>query len=106
MVFEKAVLQFLGAGGTFSSVSKLTERLADYLGVEYNEPFRSQVQYNVSNLEQNGYVNREKHVNRLEAKLSKMGDMWMKRPNPGVQVREIRETTHISVRIQLARARE
>lgn len=75
--FEEDVLHFLGAEGTFSSTSELAERMAAYLNEEYNESFRSRVQYNVSNLEEKGYVSREKHGNRLETELSKMGEMWV-----------------------------
>ncbi len=75
--FEWDVLHFLGAEGAFSSTSELAERMAGYLNEEYDESFRSRVQYNVSNLEEKGYVNREKHGNRLETELSKMGEMWV-----------------------------
>jgi predicted transcriptional regulator len=45
---------------------------------EYDESFRSRVQYNVSKLDEKGYVDREKVGNRLKTQLSTMGRMWVK----------------------------
>jgi len=75
--FEQDILAFLELEGSFSSTSELAEQLADHLNEEYNESFRSRVQYNVSNLDEKGYVDREKVGNRLETELSTMGRMWV-----------------------------
>lgn len=75
--FEEIILQFLEGKDPISSTSTLAEQLAEYLGEEYDESFRSRVQYNVSKLDEKGYVNREKAGNRLETELSTMGRMWV-----------------------------
>jgi hypothetical protein len=75
--FEEVVLQFLAGRGPVSSTSALAKQMAENLGQEYDESFRSRVQYNVSNLDEKGYVDREKIGNRLETGLSTMGRLWV-----------------------------
>ena len=76
--FEKNILEFLYREGAMASTSQLAEQLAADLGEEYNDSFRSRVQYNVSNLDDRGYVDRVEKGNRLETSLSTMGMMWVK----------------------------
>jgi hypothetical protein len=75
--FEETILNFLFEEDPISSTSALAEQLAEEEGEEYDESFRSRVQYNVSKLDEKGYVNREKEGNRLETQLSTMGRMWV-----------------------------
>ncbi|QCC60233.1 DUF6293 family protein [Natrinema thermotolerans] len=76
--FEETILEFLNGKDTIESTSELAERLASEIEEEYDDSFRSRVQYNVGKLEGKGYVNREKDGNRLETSLSTMGRMWAK----------------------------
>lgn len=75
--FEQKVLKFLEGKGSISSTSSLAEDFAKHLGEEFDESFRSRVQYNVSKLDEKGYVDREKEGNRLETELSTMGRLWV-----------------------------
>lgn len=75
--FEEIILNFLFGKDPISSTSALAEQLAEEEGKEYDESFRSRVQYNVSKLDEKGYVDREKEGNRLETQLSTMGRMWV-----------------------------
>jgi hypothetical protein len=76
--FEGTILDFLFEKDPIASTSALAEELAEMLGETYDESFRSRVQYNVSKLDEKGYVDREKAGNRLETELSTMGRMWVK----------------------------
>jgi hypothetical protein len=76
--FEETILNFLAGRDPIQSTSVLAEKLAKAEGIDYDESFRSRVQYNVSKLEEKGYVGRNKVGNRLETKLSTMGRMWVK----------------------------
>jgi repressor of nif and glnA expression len=76
--FEETILNFLFRQDPIASTSALAEQLAEEEGEEYNESFRSRVQYNVSKLDEKGYVDRNKEGNRLETQLSTMGRMWVK----------------------------
>lgn len=75
--FEKKILNFLFEKNLITSTSALAKQLAKEEGEEYDESFRSRVQYNVSKLDEKGYVDREKKGNRLETQLSTMGRMWV-----------------------------
>ncbi|MFC7174919.1 DUF6293 family protein [Haloplanus litoreus] len=75
--FEETILNFLAEKDPIKSTSALAEQLAEEVGEEYDESFRSRVQYNVSKLDEKGYVDREKEGNRLETQLSTMGRMWV-----------------------------
>lgn len=75
--FEETILNFLFGKDPIASTSALAEQLAEEEGEEYDESFRSRVQYNVSKLDEKGYVDREKVGNRLETQLSTMGRMWV-----------------------------
>lgn len=76
--FEGTILNFLFEKDPIASTSALAEELADMLGEAYDESFRSRVQYNVSKLDEKGYLDRKKAGNRLETELSTMGRMWVK----------------------------
>lgn len=75
--FEKTILLFLARKGPIPSTSELAKRLAEDEGAEYDSSYRSRVQYNVSNLEEKGYVDRETQGNSMETQLSTMGKMWV-----------------------------
>lgn len=75
--FEEEVLRFLDERESFASTSDLAEGMAEEIGEEYDESFRSRVQYNVSNLDDKGYISRTKVGNRFETSLSTMGRMWI-----------------------------
>lgn len=75
--FETKILRFLAESGPMASTSDLAEELAKEEGEEYDASYRSRVQYNVTSLEEKGYINREKVGNRLETSLSTMGRMWV-----------------------------
>ncbi|QIB75329.1 MarR family transcriptional regulator [Halogeometricum borinquense] len=76
--FEKSILEFLYREGAMESTSQLAEQLAADIGEEYNDSFRSRVQYNASNLDERGYIDRVEKGNRHETSLSTMGMMWVK----------------------------
>ena len=76
--FEESILEFLYREGAMDSTSQLAEQLAADLGEDYNDSFRSRVQYNASNLDERGYVDRVEKGNRHETSLSTMGMMWVK----------------------------
>ena len=76
--FEESILEFLYREGAMESTSQLAEQLAADLGEEYNDSFRSRVQYNASNLDERGYVDRDEKGNRHETSLSTIGMMWVK----------------------------
>jgi hypothetical protein len=59
------------------SVSELAERMADERGVEFNESFRSKIQYNSQKLREKGYMSKEKIGNRYEVSVSMTGRLWM-----------------------------
>jgi len=75
--FERKVLEFLQGKDPIASTSALAKQLAQAEGVEYNDSFRSKVQYNVTKLEEKGYIDREEDGNRLETQLSTVGRMWV-----------------------------
>jgi len=75
---EGQILKFLSDREPVPSTSALAEQLADQLDETYDESFRSRIQYNVSKLEDKGYVDRSESGNRLETRLSTMGRMWVK----------------------------
>ncbi|MFD1635294.1 DUF6293 family protein (plasmid) [Haloplanus ruber] len=75
--FEETILNFLSGKDPIQSTSVLAKKLAAKEGEEYDESFRSRVQYNVSKLDEKGYVAREKVGNRLETQLSTMGRLWV-----------------------------
>lgn len=75
--FEEDILRFLEGKDPLPSTSDLAKELAEEIGEGYDGSFRSRVQYNVSNLEDKGYVTRSKSGNRMETSLSTMGRMWV-----------------------------
>jgi hypothetical protein len=78
--FEELVLFTLGEHGEFESVSELAGTLAEELGEEYTDAFRSKVIYNVDRLGPGGkgYVEREEHGNSYRTRLSRIGRLWVR----------------------------
>lgn len=75
---EKQILRFLGdRDEPMRSISDLAEELAAEQGIDYDDSFRSKIQYNVTRLEEKGYVDREDAGNRKQTTLSTMGRMWI-----------------------------
>ena len=79
--FEIEILEFLAERGAMRSTSELAREFGKIKGIspdaEDFESFRSKVQYNVDNLEDKGYVKREKADNRYETSLSITGELWV-----------------------------
>jgi hypothetical protein len=78
--FEEVILFELGEHGEFESVSELAEALADELGEEYTDSFRSKVIYNVDRLGPGGkgYVEQEEHGKSYRTRLSRIGELWVR----------------------------
>lgn len=75
---EEEILRFLHAyDGVVESISELAREMAERDDNEYNDSYRSKIQYNVTRLEEKGYVNRESAGNRTKTTLSTMGRMWV-----------------------------
>lgn len=75
--FEKQVLRFLYHEGKTESTSDLARKLADEIGEESTDSFKSKVQYNVKQLDQKGFIQRNEVKNRFETELSTMGRLWV-----------------------------
>ena len=78
--FEEVILFELGERGEFESVSELAEALADELGEEYTDSFRSKVIYNVDRLGPGGkgYIEQEEHGKSYRTRLSRIGELWVR----------------------------
>ncbi|AZH26645.1 HFX_2341 family transcriptional regulator [Haloplanus aerogenes] len=78
--FEEVILFELGEHGEFESVSELAEALADELGEEYTDSFRSKVIYNVDRLGPGGkgYIEQEEHGKSYRTRLSRIGELWVR----------------------------
>jgi len=78
--FEEVILYELGEHGEFESVSELAEALADELGEEYSDSFRSKVIYNVDRLGPGGkgYIEQEEHGKSYRTRLSRIGELWVR----------------------------
>ncbi|MEZ3114808.1 DUF6293 family protein [Halobaculum sp. MBLA0147] len=78
--FEEVILFELGEHGEFDSVSELAQALADELGEEYTDSFRSKVIYNVDRLGPGGkgYVEQESHGKSYRTRLSRIGELWVR----------------------------
>lgn len=74
--FEEEIIQFLQDEGSMQSTSALARELAAVMGEEADDAFRSKVQYNVTRLEEKGYINRIEGENSYETRLSTMGTLW------------------------------
>lgn len=75
---EKEILTFLARNGPADSISSIGRGLADSKNEEFDDASRSRVQYNVEELAQKGYVQREKAGNSHKVSLSKMGNLWVR----------------------------
>jgi hypothetical protein len=78
--FEELILFTLGEHGEFDSVSGLAKALANDLGEEYTDSFRSKVIYNVDRLGPGGkgYVEREERGKSYRTRLSRIGELWVR----------------------------
>ena len=77
--FEIKILRFLEEDGTQESISSLAENLAKKQTEDVDiDSFKSKVQYNVKNLEEQGYVKRESVKNKHQISLDTMGKLWVK----------------------------
>jgi hypothetical protein len=78
--FEELILFTLGEHGEFESVSELAGELAQELGEEYTDSFRSKVIYNVDRLGPGGkgYIEREEHGKSYRTRLSRIGELWVR----------------------------
>jgi len=77
--FEKSILYFLQENGSQESISALSEQLAEAIDEEVSPgSFKSKVQYNVTNLEEQGFIERKEVKNKHEISLDTMGKLWVK----------------------------
>jgi hypothetical protein len=77
--FEIKILRFLEEDGTQESILSLAENLAQKQTEDVDiDSFKSKVQYNVKNLEEQGYVKRESVKNKHQISLDTMGKLWVK----------------------------
>ena len=74
--FEEEIIRLLVKVDATESTSKLAQLLADQFGIESDDSFRSKVQYNVSRLQEKGYINRSEENNSYRTSLSTMGKLW------------------------------
>lgn len=75
--FEKTLMRELNELENARSISQLAQNIAQRQGVEFNESFRSKVQYNINSLDDKGYVVLSEQGNRHETQLSTMGGLWV-----------------------------
>lgn len=75
--FEIKILRLLEEDGTQESISSLAENLAQAQDVDIDS-FKSKVQYNVKNLEQEGFVKIESVKNKSQLSLGTMGTLWVR----------------------------
>lgn len=78
--FEKRILHCLARVGTTESTTELAEKLATEQGEDpEDQSFKSKVQYNVKQLEKDGYINRHpgERENSYRTSLSTMGKLWV-----------------------------
>ena len=77
--FEIKILRFLDSDGTQESISSLAENLAQKQTEDVDiDSFKSKVQYNVKNLEEQGYVKRESVKIKHQISLNTMGKLCVK----------------------------
>ncbi len=75
--FEQEILQELHHRGTVNSTSTLAEAVAETLGEEYSDAFRSKVIYNVKSLREAGYVEQSEEGKSHRTRLSRLGRLWV-----------------------------
>ncbi len=83
--FEEVILFKLGEDGEFDSVSELAKALADELGEEYTDSFRSKVLYTVDRLGPGGkgYIEQERQGKSHQTRLSRIGELWVRAHSNG-----------------------
>jgi hypothetical protein len=76
--FEEQILRFLDTEGTQESISALANSLAEQTGEDVDiGSYKSKVQYNVKNLEEQGFVERKPVKNKHQISLDTMGKLWV-----------------------------
>jgi len=75
---EQKILRFLAHDGPVNSISSVGRGLAESEDTEFDDTYRSRVQYNIEGLAEKGYVQREEVGNSHRVTLSKMGDLWVR----------------------------
>jgi hypothetical protein len=84
--FEIKILRFLKSNGTQESISSLAKNIAQKEPGNIDiDSFKSKVQYNVKNLEEQGFVKRESIKNRHKISLDTMGKLWVNTHEPNQQ---------------------
>lgn len=71
---REEILTHLANGSEAGSVSELADELVDG---ELDSSFRSTIQYNTEALAEAGFVDRVRQGNRMEPRLTKMGELWL-----------------------------
>jgi len=75
--FEEAILRFLHEHGTQESISALSTALAEQRDEDVSpSSYKSKVQYNIQNLEEQGFIEREEVKNKHQISLDTMGKLW------------------------------
>lgn len=76
--FETTILRFLYENGTQESISTLANHLAEETEEDVDPAsYKSKVQYNVQNLEEQGFVERQPVKNKHQISLDTMGKLWI-----------------------------
>jgi len=76
--FEIEILRFLESDGTQESISALAEHLAKEKAENIDlDSFKSKVQYNAKNLEEQGFVETKAVKNKHQISLDTMGKLWV-----------------------------
>lgn len=73
--FAFDLLDHIASNGDSESVSQLAKDVYDGEGLP--ESFRSKAQYNVQQLEEAGFVTRQERGNRMQPRLTSMGELWV-----------------------------
>ena len=83
--FEELILYTLGDHGEVDSVSELATTIAEELGQECTDAFRSKVIYAVDQLGPGGkgYVERDQQGNSYRTRLSRIGRLWVRAHSDG-----------------------
>jgi len=76
--FEIEILRFLESDGTQESISALAEDFSRKKSEDIDlDSFKSKVQYNVKNLEEQGFVETKPVKNKHQISLDTMGKLWV-----------------------------
>ena len=76
--FEKTLLHFLDEIDSAESISDLAKKLAEESNEDIDpDSFKSKVQYNINQLEKEGFVKTEEEKNRHKPTLDTVGKLWV-----------------------------